>query len=126
MKVFLLPFTIYHLPMSKLFYDHLIFLSDLEIEIKSIAETEEERHELWQIVDEIIHHRILEFFLDKLAEEHHDGFLEKYSEAPHDESHLQFLNERIEGEIEELIREEVDNLASEILREIRIGANTNE
>lgn len=112
--------------MSKLFYDHLIVLTEVEMEIKSIAETEEERHELWQIVDEIIHHRILEFLLDRLPEDYHDEFLEKFHACPHDESHLHFLNERIEGEIEKLIREEVDSLASEILREMGIEANTNE
>ena len=104
--------------MSKLFYDHLIILTEVEVEIKSIAETPEEKEELWQIVDEIIHHRVLELFLDKLPGEHHDEFLEKFHEAPYDEALIIFLNHRIEGNIEEIIKEEVGNLANEILREI--------
>ena len=45
--------------MSKVYYDHLIVLGDIESRIKSIAETQEEREELWQLVDDIIHQRVL-------------------------------------------------------------------
>ena len=105
--------------MSKLFYDHLIILTEVETEIKSMAETEEERHELWQIVDEILHHRILHLFLDKLPEMHHDEFLHRFHKSPHDENLLGFLNERIEESVEDLVKEEMELLTSEILREIR-------
>ena len=105
--------------MSKLFYDHLIILTEVETEIKSMAETEEERHELWQIVDEILHHRILHLFLDKLPEMHHDEFLHRFHKSPHDENLLGFLNERIEEKVEDLVKEEMELLTSEILREIR-------
>lgn len=104
--------------MSKLFFDYLIILDDVEAEIKEIAELEEERHELWQIVDETINNRVLELLLDRLAEEHHDEFLERFLEAPHDEELIDYLNERIQENLEELIRNEVENLSSEILREI--------
>ena len=39
--------------MSKLFFDHLIKLDEVEVEIKKVTKTQEEREELWQIVDEI-------------------------------------------------------------------------
>ena len=104
--------------MSKVFYDHIIILEEVEIEIKNIVESEEERHELWQIVDEIVHHKVLDCILDNLAEEHHHDFLEKFHEAPHDKNLLDYLNKRIEGEIEELIRKEFESLTSEILQEI--------
>ncbi|MCH7641220.1 hypothetical protein IID22_03420 [Patescibacteria group bacterium] len=105
--------------MSKLFFDYLIILDDLELEIKEIAESEEERHELWQIVDETINNRVLEVLLDRLAEEHHDEFLNRFHEAPYDERLIIFLNHRIEGNIENIIKEEVESLAIEILREIK-------
>ena len=106
--------------MSKVFYDHLVILTEIETEIKDVAETEEERHELWQIVDEIIHHKVLEAILDKLAVEHHDEFLARFHKAPHDENLLGFLNERIEENIEELIKEEMNILEEEIIRQIRV------
>ena len=105
--------------MSKVFYDHIIILEEVEVEINNSVESEEERHELWQIVDEIVHNRVLEFLLDKLDCEHHDHFLEQFHEKPHEESLLDYLNERIEGEIEELIGQELESLSSEILRGLK-------
>ena len=107
--------------MSKLFYDHLIILSEVEAEVKVIAETEEERHELWQIVDETINNRVLELLLDKLAEEYHDEFLEKFHEAPHDETIFDYLKEKIDENIEGFIKEEIGNLAYAILKDIKSG-----
>ena len=105
--------------MSKIFYDHLIVLDEVEDEIKSTAETEEERHELWHIVDEIVHHRMLELILDNLDHDHHDDFLHRFHSAPHDQEHIHYLNDRIEGEIEEMIKKEVKKLKKEILKEIK-------
>ena len=102
--------------MSKLFYDHLIILGDVEAHIKGIVETEEERHELWQIVDEIIHHRMLEFLLDQLDHKHHDEFLNRFHECPHDHEHINYLNEKIEGDVEDLIRNEISKLTLEIIK----------
>ena len=106
--------------MSGLFYDHLIILPAVEAEIKSVAETEEEKHELWQIVDGIIHHRILELILDVLAEEHHYEFLERFHQTPHDEMHFAYLEERVGGNIKELIIKKIKEFEVEILRDIRI------
>lgn len=105
--------------MSKIFYDHLIVLEEVEAEIKKTAETSEEREELWQLVDEIIHHRVLGSILDKLPGEHHGEFLEKFHKAPHDESLIDYLKEKIGENIEEVIRQEMGDLAYEILEEIR-------
>ncbi len=104
--------------MSKLYYDHLIVLTDIESEVKNIVETIEEKEELWHLIDEIIHHNILCCVLDNLYYEHHEEFLDKYCEAPHDECLIEYLNEKIEDDIEEIIREGVDNLKREILQEI--------
>lgn len=106
--------------MSNIFYDHLIILPTVEAEIKSVAETEEERHELWQIVDEIIHHRILELILDMLSEEHHQEFLVRFHHAPHDIMHFQYLDERIDEDIKELLKEKIKTIEADILRDIRV------
>lgn len=105
--------------MSKLFYDHLIILQEVEAEIKKSAETEEERHELWQLVDEIVHSRVFERILDKLPSEHHEEFLDKFHKAPYDEGIINFLKEKIGENIEEIIRVEIGDLAFEILQDIR-------
>ncbi len=105
--------------MSKLYYDHLIVLTDLESEINEVDLSFEEREELWHIVDEIIHQRILEMLLDELDEKHHEEFLEKHHETPYDEVVIVYLNDKIDEDVEELIKKEADNLQEEILQEIK-------
>jgi hypothetical protein len=101
-----------------LFYDHLIIFEDFESEIKDVVETSEEKEELWQLVDEIIHHTVLDCILDRLPEEHHHDFLCMFHKCPYDETLLDFLNELIEESIESVITEEVDSLKKELLLEI--------
>ncbi|KKR30581.1 hypothetical protein A2715_00155 [Candidatus Woesebacteria bacterium RIFCSPHIGHO2_01_FULL_39_32] len=105
--------------MSNIFYDHLIILTEVETEIKNVTESPEEKEELWNLVDEIIHHRILGLILDALPREHHEEFLIRFHQAPHDERHLKYLNEKTEKDIEEVIREEIKMLEKEILEQIR-------
>ena len=105
--------------MSKIFYDRLIVLDDVDSEIKAIAKSHEERDELWQLVDEMVHHRVLGTILDKLPSGNHDEFLERFGKAPYDESILDFLKEKIGENIEELLKQELGGLAFELLEEIR-------
>lgn len=103
--------------MSKVFYDHLVILSEVEVGIATIAQSREEKEELWKLVDELIHHRVMGCILDKLPREHHEEFLEKFTKEPHNEDLITYLSERMEDP-ETTIVCEVKLLASEILREI--------
>jgi len=107
--------------MSKIWYDDILNLSEIESEIKKIAKSQEEREELWQIVDEIVHHKVLSCVLDHLPHEHHEVFINRFHKSPHDESLLGYLKRTIGHNIEELIRQEIGDLASEILGEIIIN-----
>ncbi|MBI4153648.1 hypothetical protein HY503_01500 [Candidatus Woesebacteria bacterium] len=104
--------------MAKIFYDHLVVYEEVEKGIDKIAKSQEERDELWQIVDELVHHRALGFILDKLPRAHHEEFLEKFHQSPHDEALFAYLKEKIGDNIEELLRQELGNLAYELLEEI--------
>lgn len=104
--------------MSKIFYDHLIVLEKVDLVIKDISETSEEREELWRLVDEIVHNRILGVILDYLPSEHHDEFLERFHKFPFDESHFDWLNQRTHRDIEDVIKEEVRMLEKEIIEEV--------
>lgn len=107
--------------MSKIFYDHLVVFEELEFEVDKMTKTPEEREELWKIIDEILHLRILASILDSLPNEHHREFLEKFHASPYDDSLMSFLNERIETDIEIFLKEEIKKLEKEIVKNIKGG-----
>ena len=105
--------------MSKLFFDHLIVLKEVDVFIKDNAKSSEEKEELWGLVDEIVHHKVFDLILGKLPKHHHNDFLEKFHLAPHDERLVDYLKEKIGENIEELIKAEIGELATELLGEIK-------
>lgn len=105
--------------MSKIFYDNLLDLGEIEKAIKKASKTTEERDELWQIVDEIVHHKIMGCVLDRLPIQHHTEFLERFEQAPQDENLLGYLKDKIGENVEELLRQELGNLAYELLESIK-------
>ena len=105
--------------MSQLFFDHLVDFREVEKEVKAAAQSREEKEELWQIVDELVHHKVLGCIFDHLPREHHAEFLEMFHATPYDGSLLDYLKNKIKGDIETLIRTEIQNLQTEILEEIR-------
>ncbi|OGM57221.1 hypothetical protein A2955_00975 [Candidatus Woesebacteria bacterium RIFCSPLOWO2_01_FULL_37_19] len=107
--------------MSKIFYDHLIIIDEFDSLIKESTDTVEEREELWKLVDEIIHHKVLDVIFSNLPSQHHQEFLEMFHNAPYDEGHIDYLNERIGNDIEKIIKDEVDKLYDEILRNLPEG-----
>src|SRR3972149_6175670 len=100
--------------MSKLFYDHLVDLSELEKLVKKHVKDEEARHEIYKLIDEILHHRVVGCILDRLPENHHKEFLTHVSEKGHDESILEYLQERITEDVEEFIKHEVYLVGTEL------------
>lgn len=104
--------------MSTVFYDYLIILDEVDAEIKASAKTKEEKEELWQIVDEIIHHRVMDVILSRLPRESHEEFLEKFTQSPHDKKLISYLREKIKDDVEKIIHEEIAELKKEILSEI--------
>lgn len=104
--------------MSKLFYDHLVLLEEIEEIIGKKAKSHEEREELWQLIDELVHHRVIGCILEVLPEEYHHEFLERFHSCPYEEGLIGFINERIEENIEELIKSEISRLSQEIISEL--------
>jgi hypothetical protein len=104
--------------MSRVFYDHLVQLSEVENLLKKSGLNHEERVEIWHIIDEMVHHRVIGCILDKLPREHHDEFLNKFSEKPHDENLIEYLKEKIGGDLEDFIKKEVKLLSNELHTEI--------
>ena len=108
--------------MSKLFFDHLIYLEEVEIEIKKSASSSEEREELWKLVDEIVTHKVLGKVLDKLPREHHEEFLELFHKCPHDEVRIfGYLRSKAGDSIEEDLKNDLKNLGQDLLRELKLS-----
>lgn len=108
--------------MSKLFYDHLIVFEEIAVVIGHEATTNEEKEELWKIVDEAINHKVLDIILFHLPHECHEDFLERYTTSPHDETLLIYLEEKTKKDIKDIIKKETESLKQEIIQEIK---NTN-
>jgi len=107
--------------MSKLFFDHLVNLEKIEKKIKKVARTPEEREEIFHLVDEIIHHRIVGCVLDKLPNKHHKGFRKKFVKRPYDDGIIHYLQEKISEDVEEFIKKEVDEIGKELMGMIYDG-----
>ena len=107
--------------MSKVFYDNLLDLSSVEKSIKKVSSTKEEMIELWEVVDEIVHHRVMGCVLETLPAKHHHEFLEMLHHTPHDEKLLIFLKEKIGKDVSMLIKEVVAVLVLELTKDIEFG-----
>ncbi len=101
--------------MSRIFYDHLIDLGHVEARIKRIAKSADERDELYHLIDDIVHHRVLGCIFDALPESEHKAFVAELKKRPHDLSLISYLQTRVAHDIEEFIRREVHLLAEELL-----------
>jgi len=101
--------------MSKIFYDHLVDLSEVEKKIKKITKTQEEREELYRLVDELVHHRVVGCILDELPEKNHKEFLQEFSSRPHDEGLFAYLGQHVGRDVFEFIKKEIHMLTVELL-----------
>lgn len=105
--------------MSVIFYDRLIIFEGLDSKLKKLVSSNDELQEIWRLVEELTHHRIMGCVLDKLPNKHHKKFLKKFENAPHDEKLLDYLQEKIEDDMEKVIKREAKLLAKEILTELK-------
>ena len=101
--------------MSILFYDRLVVLKGLDKRIKKLTSASEERQELWQMVEEIIHHKVLGCCLTHLPHEHHHEFLEMFHNTPHDKKLLKYLNDKTKKDMKKVIKEEINKLTQDLL-----------
>ncbi|KKP32723.1 MAG: hypothetical protein UR20_C0019G0006 [Candidatus Woesebacteria bacterium GW2011_GWE2_31_6] len=100
--------------MSILFFDKLIVLDKIDRKIKKISSSNEERQEFWQLVEEIINHKVLGCCLDNLPSEHHCEFLEKFHNAPYDEKLLEYLDEKTKKDMKKIIKKEIKLLTKDL------------
>lgn len=102
----------------KIFYDHLTPKDELLAPIYSSSLDPEEVKELENLIDEIIHHKILNLILNHLPDEHHEAFVGLISKDPSSSQIIVFINERISFDIEVEISNHFKSIKSEIEKDI--------
>jgi hypothetical protein len=105
--------------MSKLFYDHLIVLDDIIIELDKYEIPRGEREKVLDTLDEIIHQYILDTILFHLPQQHHNQFLTDFTQSPHSPSILAFVKEKTRVDIEREIKKTVKSIKKKILQDIQ-------
>jgi len=110
--------------MSKLFYDKLISLDKIEKAIALSVESSEEKQELWSLIDEVIHHKVIGCVLSKLHRKYHKEFMVKLYRKPHDDKLLDYLQKKIKIDVSEFIKAEIGSITFEVLESVKHGVKT--
>lgn len=101
--------------MSKVYYDKLLILNDIEDLVKKKAHSSEEKEELWNLVDEIVHHKAMDFVLTILDRKHHEEFIEIFHKCPHDEILIfGYLKDKTNSDVESMMKKEFEKITGDI------------
>lgn len=103
----------------KVFYDHLILIEEIFIEIDGLDMSTEEKKAAKKMSDDYVHHHVLIYILDVLPREEHEPFLERFHSAPYDLNHMKFLEEKTQKAIHAEISSLGKKLKHELLKEIK-------
>ena len=101
--------------MSLIFYDHLVVFTKVEKHLKKINVNDDEKSEIWKLIDEMVHHRALTTVLNKLPFEEHNEFLDRFHKAPHDLAIIEYVNSKVGSDITKDLQKDFEKLEKEIL-----------
>jgi hypothetical protein len=86
-----------------LFYDHLIDLPALDAELAAYLPDPTERAEVLTLVDQTLHHVVMDTIFTAIPVDQHEVFLVRFHEQPDAPTHLEYLRQ-YQPEIEDQIR----------------------
>ena len=66
--------------MAQFFYDHLLVIEDVTVILDNYPLTKGEKEKTLLLIDETLHHHILDSILTNLPKEHHEHFLTRFTE----------------------------------------------
>ena len=107
--------------MPFIFYDHLVYKSDIVDFIDSLEEPDNQKGKAKQLVDDIIHQGIIEFILDRLHPSKHQTFLSQVEDRPYDPEIISYLKQHISPEIEAEISSHVEKLLKDVKKDLLIS-----
>ena len=105
--------------MTKVFYDHLIVREEIDLELEKYELSTVEKEELIQLIDETLHHEILNLVLANLPVEKHEEFLQQFHNDPENEHHLIYIKRITGKDLSKLIKQEAQKVKKEILSQIK-------
>jgi len=105
----------------KAFYHSVIDVQKIHSHLKKVGLDEKKHLQVWDLIEETIHIKILDTILAKLPEKKHQSFLEKFHKTPHDPKLLAELEKETKDlkkhihesfvELEKEIFEDIENIA---------------
>lgn len=103
--------------MKKHFFDHLVEVEDLHSELENLQMSDDEKIHILKLIDESIHHTILDAILSELSDEDKKAFLMHLDSDDHDKI-WDFVNEKIEN-IEDKIKKAAEDIKMELREDVR-------
>ena len=100
--------------MSKIFFDHLIEIEEIQLYIDKTATSHEEKEDLWNLVDEFVNHKVISSILSKLDAALHDEFLCMFLDKPYDMEIINYLNEKLPVPFESLLESRMNLIICEL------------
>lgn len=104
--------------MKKLFFDHLLLIDDVTAVIDTHDLSPQQRQELIDLVDHTLQLEILSEILTHLPRKHHETFLGKLHQAPHDPEIMVFLQTHVMG-IDQIIFKKAATVKKRIIRDLK-------
>ena len=101
--------------MTKIFYDHLVLIDEIFVEIETLEMSKAEKQTAKKLVDDLVHQRMLILILDLLPKAAHNELLVRFHRVPFDITLFQFLDEKSNLDI----KREIVKLAQELKLEIK-------
>jgi len=105
--------------MSKIFYDNILDLGEVEKLVKKVSTSHDEEIELWDIVDGIVHHKVMNCILETLPKKYHQEFINIFKNSPHDEKIIDYLKEKTKKDVVVVIKESIALLALELSKKMK-------
>ena len=105
--------------MSKIFYDHLVIREEIDFELNRFQIDPEEQEELINLIDQTLHHHILNIILNHLPKEKHPEFITRLHADPNDGTLIDYLKTHAHPEIEAEIRKQAVKIKKEILADLK-------
>lgn len=104
--------------MTKIFYDHLVIIEEIVTVLDTHALDAAEKLKLMSLVDETMHHSILDTILTLLPKEHHEEFFIQFHANPGNHTLMSFLKEKTNRDVEKAILKRASEVKKQILKEI--------